>query len=222
MPRGGLRNSTRSIVFTEHEQAAGSSLPEEQVASIERRIPPSSGDEQWKGSLLMHKVRVIVVSGFVGAGKTTLVDHLVQELGPARTAVMAEAGSVWVPEEVEANLSCDRHGARDPCSFRRRFADAIMEAARFGRCETILIENSGGTDPLLVANLFEAHTPDGDALSMVARLDHLITVIDAERFWLDYESGDTLGSGESGGGRIVTGLWPNSSPTRWNVPRRSC
>lgn len=141
----------------------------------------------------MHKVSVIVVSGFVGAGKTTLVGHLVQELGPARTAVMAEAGSVWVPEEVEANLSCDRHGARDPCSFRRRLADAIMEAARFGRCETILIENSGGTDPLLVANLFEAHTPDGDALSMVARLDHLITVIDAERFWLDYESGNTLG-----------------------------
>lgn len=40
---------------------------------------------------------------------------------------------------------------------------------------------------------------DGDALSTVARLDHLITVIDAERFWLDYESGDTLG--ERGVGR---------------------
>lgn len=148
----------------------------------------------------MTKVSVIAVSGFVGAGKTTVLRRLVSELNPARTAVITNdlsgltgeiesfGGEHYLRGEalVELTAECTR------CSLRRHVAEAIVRLAGFGRYDTILIESSGSTDPLLIANLFDADETDGAAVSAVARLDHLVTVVDAERFWDDYESGDTL------------------------------
>ncbi|MBH0210485.1 MAG: GTP-binding protein [Nitrospira sp.] len=146
------------------------------------------------------KVSVIVVSGFVGAGKTTVLRRLVSELNPARTAVITNdlsgltgeiesfGGEHYLRGEalVELTAECTR------CSLRQHVAEAIVRLSGFGRYDTILIENSGSTDPLLIANLFETDETEEVAVSAVARLDHLVTVVDAERFWEDYESGATL------------------------------
>ncbi|MGE0644787.1 MAG: GTP-binding protein [Nitrospira sp.] len=148
----------------------------------------------------MGKVSVIAVSGFVGAGKTTVLRRLVSELNPARTAVItndlsgltggAEAfgGEQYLRGEalVELTAECPR------CSLRQHVADAIVRLAGFGRYDTIVIENSGSTDPLLITNVFDADGAEGAAVSAVARLEHLVTVVDAERFWEEYESGDNL------------------------------
>ena len=148
----------------------------------------------------MGKVNVIAVSGFVGAGKTTVLRRLVSELNPARTAVItndlsgltggAEAfgGEQYLRGEalVELTAECTR------CSLRQHVAEAIVRLAGFGRYDTIVIENSGSTDPLLITNVFDADGAEGAAVSAVARLDHLVTVVDAERFWEEYESGDNL------------------------------
>ena len=148
----------------------------------------------------MGKVSVIAVSGFVGAGKTTVLRRLVSELNLARTAVITNdlseltdatasfGGEQYLRGEalIELTAECTR------CSLRRHVAEAIVRLAGFGRYDTILIESSGSTDPLLIANVFDAEETDGAAVSAVARLDHLVTVVDAERFWEDYESGDNL------------------------------
>lgn len=148
----------------------------------------------------MGKVSVIAVSGFVGAGKTTVLRRLVSELNPGRTAVITNdlsgltggaesfGGEHYLRGEalVELTAECTR------CSLRQHVADAIVRLSGFGRYDTIVIENSGSTDPLLIANVFDADETEGAAVSAVARLDHLVTVVDAERFWEDYESGDNL------------------------------
>lgn len=123
----------------------------------------------------MEPVSVIVLSGFVAAGKTALVRRLVDESDAERVAV------------IELSSGCDG------CSFRRRLTEAVERAARAGQLQTILVECSGSTDPLVVADAFELEDAAGRRLSSIARLDHLVTVVDAVRFWEDYESGDTLG-----------------------------
>lgn len=149
---------------------------------------------------MIRKVSVIAVSGFVGAGKTTVLRRLVNELNPARTAIITNdlsgltgeiesfGGEGYLRGEalVELMAECTR------CALRRHVAEAIVRLTGFGRYDTILIENSGSTDPLLIVDLFDADETQGAAVSTVARLDHLVTVVDAERFWDDYESGDNL------------------------------
>jgi G3E family GTPase len=148
----------------------------------------------------MAKVSVIAVSGFFGAGKTTVLRSLAGELDPKRTAVMttdlnrfgAEAGSCDAEQDLRSEARIELSGRCNRCVSREHLADRIMGLVRSGQFETILVESSGSMDPLLIANMFDDVDAEGRALSAVARLDHLVTVVDAERFWDDYESGDHL------------------------------
>ena len=148
----------------------------------------------------MTKVSVIAVSGFFGAGKTTVLRSLVRELDPRKTAVItndlsgfgSEAGSFDAEHYIRGEALIELSGRCNQCSLREHLADTIMQLVRSGRFETILVESSGSTDPLLVTNAFDGVDAEGCALSAVTRLDHLVTVVDAERFWKDYESGDNL------------------------------
>jgi G3E family GTPase len=149
---------------------------------------------------MMGKVNVIAVSGFVGTGKTTVLRRLVSELNPARTAVItndlsgltSETVSFGVEQYLRGEALVELTAECTRCSLRQHVAEAIVRLAGLGRYDTIVIENSGSTDPLLIANIFDADETEGAAVSAVARLDHLVTVVDAERFWEDYESGDNL------------------------------
>ena len=148
----------------------------------------------------MAKVSVIAVSGFFGAGKTTVLRRLASELDSNRTAVItndlsgygAEAGSFDAEHYLRGEALIELSGKCTRCSLREQLADTIMRLARSGRFEAILVESSGSTDPLLITNAFDGVDAEGCALSDVAQLDHLVTVVDAERFWSDYESGDNL------------------------------
>lgn len=148
----------------------------------------------------MAKVSVIAVSGFFGSGKTTVLSRLARELDPTRTAVItndlsgsgAHLSSCCAEHYLRGEALIELTAACSRCSLREQLADTIMRLARFGWYDTILIESSGSMDPLLIANVFDADEGEGVAVSVVARLDHLVTVIDAERFWNDFESGDNL------------------------------
>jgi len=148
----------------------------------------------------MSKVSVIVLSGFFSAGKTTVLRCLARELNPARTAVIindlssggVEADSLSTEHYLRGEALIELTARCTRCSLRAQLIETLMRLARSGRLDTILIETSGSTDPLLIANAFDAVDPEERVPTDVARLDHLVTIVDAERFWTDYESGDNL------------------------------
>lgn len=149
---------------------------------------------------MMAKMSVIAVSGFFGAGKTTVLRRLARELDPERTAVItndlsgsdADLSSLCAAHYLQGQALIELTAGCGRFSLRDQLVDTIARLARSGGFDTMLIECSGSTDPLVIANAFDSVDAEGRALSAVARLDHLVTVVDAERFWGDYVSGDNL------------------------------
>lgn len=149
----------------------------------------------------MEPVSVIVLSGFFGAGKTAVLNRLIRTRGERRIAViMNDLGGMghdfrqiddeegFQGEEAWVGLESGCTGY----SLRGQLIEAVSRLARERRFDTILIECSGRTDPLLVTELFEEEDAEGRPLSSLVRLDYLVTVVDAARFREDFESGDNL------------------------------
>ena len=152
---------------------------------------------------------VTVLSGFLGAGKTTLLNHILNNREGRRIAVI-------VNDMSEVNIDADlvRHGGAELsrtdeklvemsngcicCTLRE---DLLIEVARLasdGRFDQLVIESTGISEPLPVAETFTFTGADGRSLSNIARLDTMVTVVDAFNFLKDYGSHDSLQSrGES-------------------------
>lgn len=166
---------------------------------------------QRKG-LSMAMVSVIVLSGFFGSGKTSVLNHLLRRRAGRRTAViMNDLREICLDPDLldtevaaafqEGESLSESADGCSGCSVRQELIEAVGRLARDGCFDQIVVECSGMTDPLLVTDAFELEDTEGRTLSSVARLDHLITVVDARHFRHDYESGDTLR--ERGMGRGV-------------------
>lgn len=164
----------------------------------------------------MHEpdVSVIVLAGWMGAGKTSVLNHLLRNRDGRRVAVVFNDLGVSAlgvaPNEVhlfrkgEVLVELGDHGIG--CSLRGHFIEAVSRLARDGRFDTILIELSGVTDPLFVVETFRLADEEGRVLSSLARLDHVVTVLDGDRFWRDYASVETLeerGVGRGADGRVA-------------------
>ncbi len=148
-------------------------------------------------------IGVVLLSGFIGAGKTSVLNNLLRHRGDRRMAViLSDMGGAGLDSDVldgsDAHLF--RNGealielgnACAGCTLRTHLINAVSRLARDGRYDTIIIELSGVTDPLFVTNAFDLPDEEGRVLSTIARVDHIVTVVDAFRFWQDYESGENL------------------------------
>ncbi len=155
------------------------------------------------------EVSVMVLAGCMGAGKTSVLNHLLRHREGRRIALvvndLGESGLEFDPNEVhlfrkgEALVELGSHCIG--CVLRGHLIEAVSRLARDGRFDTILIELSGVTDPLFVVETFRLPDEEGRVLSSLARLDHVVTVLDTHSFWEDYASGETLE--ERGVGRGV-------------------
>ncbi|MCD0163230.1 GTP-binding protein [Deinococcus sp. 6YEL10] len=146
---------------------------------------------------------VTVLSGFLGAGKTTLLNHLLTESHGQRVAVivndmsevnidaqLVQAGQIELGR-TEARLVEMSNGCIC-CTLREDLLVEVARLAREGRFDSILIESSGISEPLPVAETFTFEDDQGRVLNDVARLDTMVTVVDGVNLLRDLDRADTL------------------------------
>ncbi|MFC6331027.1 GTP-binding protein [Paenibacillus septentrionalis] len=149
------------------------------------------------------KLPVTVLSGYLGAGKTTILNHVLNNRSGLKVAVIVNdlsevnidadliqgGGGLSRTDEklVEMSNGCIC------CTLREDLLREVERLAMENRFDYILIESTGVGEPVPVAQTFSyIDEEQGIDLTKFCRLDCMVTVVDAYRFWNDFASGETL------------------------------
>lgn len=152
--------------------------------------------------IYIKPIPVLVLSGYLGSGKTTLLNYILNNRDNLKAAVVVNDMS-----EINIDAALIKQGGFSRteeklvemqngcicCTLRDDLLNEIQKIAKDRSIDYIFIESSGISEPLPVAQTL-TYQEDGTDLNLtqLVRLDALVTVVDANRFWEDYSSGESL------------------------------
>ncbi|WP_020209949.1 zinc metallochaperone GTPase ZigA [Gilvimarinus chinensis] len=150
----------------------------------------------------IKKLPVTVLSGFLGAGKTTVLNHILHNRDNRRVAVIVnDMSEVNIDaDSVKNDISLNRSEEKLVemsngcicCTLREDLLLEVRSLAESGKFDYLLIESTGISEPLPVAETFTFADEDGTSLSDIAQLDTMVTVVDAVNFMAEYQQAKDL------------------------------
>tara|TARA_Y100000996_G_scaffold98022_1_gene70464 strand:- start:1014 stop:2204 length:1191 start_codon:yes stop_codon:yes gene_type:complete len=150
----------------------------------------------------MTKLPVTVLSGFLGAGKTTVLTNVLNNRQGKKVAVIVNDMSEinidksMIQNDVSLNHKEEKLVEMSNgcicCTLREDLLIEVANLAKSGKFDYLLIESTGISEPLPVAETFTFEDENGTSLSDVSKLDTMVTVVDAVNFLKDYDQAKYL------------------------------
>lgn len=149
-----------------------------------------------------YRLPVTILSGFLGAGKTTVLNHILNNRQGQRVAVIVnDTSEINIDaSSIEKEISFNRAEEKLVemsngcicCTLREDLLIEVRKLAAEKKFDYLVIESTGISEPLPIAETFTFADEHGISLSDIARLDTMVTVVDAVNFLEDFEEAKML------------------------------